>query len=400
MPLTDAEIRNFEPREKRYLVTDGRGLSLDILPSGYKSWIYRYTLNGKAEKVVLGPYPDLTLRAARDKRDKLAVDVVGGKSPAAAKKASREGRGGQQTVRVFGDRYYREQVTRNRKNPAAVLRYLEREIYPSFGDKLLTEVTPLDVQLLVYRKRDSGREPAAIIIRQVIKLLFDYAIHEQQATINPATMVATRYIGRARKRSRAMSPKEIRLYLSTLYDSDLRRQFKLALHILLLTLKRKSELLLARWEHVDLDKGEWIIPEQNSKNAKAQTVYLSVQVTEMFRELRTLAADSELVLPGRSNRRRPYAPSSLNHALATLTFHMEHTTVHDLRRSAATLLTEHGFDKDVIEKALAHEKEGIRAVYIQAEYAEPRKRMLQWWADYVDGVLNDSKVVVGNFGAA
>ena len=76
-------------------------------------------------------------------------------------------------------------------------------------------------------------------------------------------MVATRYIGRARKRSRTMSPKEIRLYLRTIYASNMRRQFKLALHILLLTLKRKSELLLARWEHVDLDRGEWTIPEQH-----------------------------------------------------------------------------------------------------------------------------------------
>ena len=77
---------------------------------------------------------------------------------------------------------------------------------------------------------------------------------------------------------------------------------------------------------------------------------------------------------------------------------MDPVTVHDLRRTAATLLTEHNFDKDVIEKALCHERQGIRAVYVVAEYAEQRKRMLQWWADYVDGVVNESKIVVGNFG--
>jgi site-specific recombinase XerD len=127
-----------------------------------------------------------------------------------------------QTVRQFGDRYYREQGVGNRKNPTQLERYLEREIYPAFGDKLLKDVTALDVQALVYRKRDNGREAAAIMIRQVIKLLFDYAIHEQAATINPATMVATRYIGRARERSRTMSAKEIRLYLRTIYESNMR----------------------------------------------------------------------------------------------------------------------------------------------------------------------------------
>jgi integrase len=70
---------------------------------------------------------------------------------------------------------------------------------------------------------------------------------------------------------------------------------------------------------------------------------------------------------------------------------MDPVTVHDLRRTAATLLTEHGFDKDVIEKALSHERQGIRGVYILAEYAEQRKRMLQWWADYVNGVVNESR---------
>jgi hypothetical protein len=127
MPLTDIQIKALQPRDKRYLVSDGRGLSLDVLPSGFKSWIYRYTLNGKAEKVTLGPYPDLTLKLAHDKRDKLAAAVVVGQSPAAEKKARREGRGGHQTVRQFGDRYYREQVVRNRKNPTEIERYLERE---------------------------------------------------------------------------------------------------------------------------------------------------------------------------------------------------------------------------------------------------------------------------------
>jgi len=79
---------------------------------------------------------------------------------------------------------------------------------------------------------------------------------------------------------------------------------------------------------------------------------------------------------------------------------MDPVTIHDLRRTAATVLTEHGFDKDVIEKALAHERQGIRAVYVLAEYAEQRKRMLQWWANYVEGMMNESNIVVGNFKTA
>ena len=382
------------------MVSDGRGLSLDILPSGKMSWLYRYFLNGEYGRVSLGRYPDLTLKAARGKRDELAAQVASGKSPALEAKERRAGLSTNPTVRDFGERYYKEQVLRRWKNPKAIRRYLDNEIYPTFGEKVLKDVNALDVQALVYRKRDNGRIQAAIQLRNVIKQMFDYAIETRLVTINPAAMVATRYIGKARKRARVLTPKEIRLYLHTIYQSNIRRQFKLALHIILLTLSRKSELLLARWKHVNFEAGEWLIPDENAKTGKPHIVYLSTQVAAMFQELKALAGDSELVLPGRSSLSRPFAKNALNKALEGLTFDMDPLTIHDLRRTGATLLTEHGFNRDVIEKALSHEAAGIRAVYIVAEFADQRKKMLQWWGDYVDGIVNESKVIVGNFGGS
>lgn len=254
------------------------------------------------------------------------------------------------------------------------------------------------MQGLVYRKRDNRRVAAAMQLRNVLKQMFDYAVEMRQVTVNPAAMVAARFIGKASKRSRVLTPHEIRLYLRTIYQSNMRRQFKLALHIILLTLTRKSELLLARWKDVDLDKGESLIPAEHSKGSKPHLVFLSTQVTAMFRELNALAGESELVLRGRGSHTRPFAKNALNKALEGLPLEMDPLTIHDLRRTGARLLTEKGFNKDVIEKALSHEREGIRAVYILAEYAEQRTQMLQWWANYIDGLMNESKVIVGNFG--
>jgi integrase len=400
MALTNAQIRGLKPKASRYLVSDGRGLSLDVLPSGKMSWLFRYRLNASYEKVVLGRYPDLTLKAARAKRDDLASQVAEGKSPAQDIKKAKAGTATVPTVREFGDRYFQEQVIRNWKKPAHIRRYLDNEIYPTLGDKFLKEITALDVQAIVYRKRDNGRTSAAIQLRGVMKQMFDYAIEVQLVTMNPAAMVATRYIGKARKRSRVLSPQEIRLYLYTIYQSNIRRQFKLALHTLLLTLARKSELLQARWQQVDFDAGEWLIPEENAKTGKPHVVYLSTQVVAIFQELKVLAGESELVLPGRSTIKKPFAANALNKALEGLTFDMDPLTIHDLRRTGATLLTEKGFNRDVIEKALSHEKQGIRAVYILAEYAAERKKMLQWWADYVNSIVNESKVIAGSFGGA
>ncbi len=398
MLLTDAKIKALKPQANRYLVSDGDGLSLDVLPSGKMSWLYRYRSAGRQEKVSLGQYPAVSLKAARQARLEKAVQVASGRSPATEKKQARAGRASNPTVRAFGERFYEEQAVPNWKDPKTIRRYLDNEIFPTLGDKQLNDVTALDVQGLVYRKRDNGRVAAAMQLRRVIKQIFDYALEVQLVTLNPAAMVATRYIGKARKRSRVLTPAEIRLYLRTIYQSNIRRQFKLALHIILLTLARKSELLLARWEHVNFENGEWLIPAQNAKTAKPHIVYLATQVAEMFGELKALAGGSELVLPGRSSLKKPFAKNALNQAVDGLTFDMDPLTIHDLRRTGATLLTEHGFNRDVIEKALSHEHQGIRAVYIVAEYADQRRKMLQWWADYVDLTVNESKVIVGNFG--
>ncbi len=238
MALTDAGIKALKPRDGRYIVTDGRGLSLEVLPSGRMSWLYRYRLDGKYGKVNLGRYPDLPLRTAREKRDELAGKVAKGESPAEERKRARAGLTTNPNVREFGERYYKEQVLRRWKDPKTIRRYLDNEIFPTLGERLLKDVTALDVQALVYRKRDNGRVQAAMQLRNVLKQMFAYAIETQLMTVNPAVMVATRYIGKARKRSRVLTPKEIRLYLRTIYQSNIRRQFKLALHIILLTLSR------------------------------------------------------------------------------------------------------------------------------------------------------------------
>jgi integrase len=393
------QIRAFKPRKNRYLETDGRGLSLDILPSGKKSWLYRYRLNGRQEKVILGSYPDLSLRDAREKRDRLAQIVAKGKSPAQEKTLARAGRSNAPTVAEFASRFYDEQVAKQLKKPRDILRYLNVEIGPHLRAKLLEDVTVLDCQHAIYRKRDKGHITTAIHLRGVLKRLFDYAIELQLVTMNPAQMVATRYIGKLRRRTRALGASEIRTFLRTVYGADIQRQFKLALHLILLTMVRKSELLLARWEHVNFETAEWFIPAANTKTGAEHIVPMSTQVAEMFRELEAIAGDSELVMPGRSSLRKPVCVNTLNKSLEGLTFDMPAFTIHDMRRTASTILHGNGFKPDVVEVALGHRIGGIRGIYNVQDYAAERKKMLQWWADFVDALVSERTVLMGNFGA-
>jgi integrase len=396
--LTDTGIRALKPRETRYLVTDGRGLCLEVLPSGKLSWLYRCRFKGRPEKVSLGRYPDLSLKAARCERDKQATLLAGGRSPAEEKRLAKMAVTRDCDLSEFAERYYHDIVLRDRKDPRNIRRYLENEILPALGSKLLSQVTAADVQTLVFRKRDNGQESAAAEVRSLIKRIFDYAVVCGAAQANPATALPTRFITKVRSRTRALTPDEIRIYLHTLYRSNIRRQFKLALHLILLTLVRKSELILAQWKDVDLERGEWNIPAENSKTEQPHTVYLSRQATELFQELNALAGGSVWVMPGRSGLSKPFSHNAMNQAMGSITFEIPPFTIHDLRRTSSTQLHEKGFPSDVIEKALNHQIKGVRGVYNRAEYAEQRRQMLQFWADYVEALVTEKDILVANFG--
>jgi integrase len=384
MSLTDFKIKSLKPQGRRYSLSDGRGLNLEIQPSGTASWQFRYRFNGKLEKISIGKYPMITLKEARAKRDELAMMVFRGESPLKQKQLEKLAVANSSTVQDFCERYFKEVIQRDRKDSIQLRRYLDKEIYPAFGSRPMKDVTAQDVQRLVFSKRDNGFESAAAQIRNLVKRVFDYAIVCGLVTINPALATPMRFITRARPRTRALSPDEIKTYLDVLYRSNIRRQFKLSLHIILLTLVRKSELLLARWENIDFEHSEWLIPETNSKTGKPHTVYMSRQVKEMFEEMRTLCRESELVLPGRGTLRRPFAKNALNKALEGVNIPIAPFTIHDLRRTGSTILHEQGFSSDVIEKALNHSIGGVRGIYNRAQYSEQRRQMLQAWADYVD----------------
>jgi len=395
--LTDTTIRTLKPKQTRYRVTDGRGLILEVLPSGRLSWMFRYRFQGRPEKVTIGRYPEFGLKAARSERDRLASMAAHGKSPAREKQLAKTAQAADSTVQEFAERYFGEVVVRDRKDPRNQRRYLDNEILPAFGKKILRDVTAADVQALVFRKRDNGKESAAADMRNLIKRMFDYAVVCGAVQMNPALALPVRFITKARARTRTLSPGEIRVYLHTLYQSNIRRQFKLALHLILLTLVRKSEMVLAKWKDVDMEAGEWQIPVENSKTGQPHIVYLSKQASDLFVELKSLAGESLWVMPGRSSLAKPFSHNAMNQAMGSITFKIAPFTIHDLRRTGSTLLHEKGFSSDVVEKALNHTIGGVRGVYNRAEYAEQRRKMLQFWGDYVEGLASEQKILEESF---
>lgn len=402
MALTDIGLKALRPKGKVYVVTDGEGLYIEVSPSGRLVWRYRYRLNGKTEKVTFGKYPALSLRAARVMREAAASYVVMGRSPAREKQLAKVAASEETSLAQFAARYIREVQSRDRKNLTMPLRYLEKDILPFIGNKRVGDITTDDVRAVIWRKKDHGFDAAAGQVRGMLKRLLDYAVTCGLARVNPVLALPMRHVHRSVSRDRALEPDEIRQFLYATLESNMRRQFKIALRLLLLTMVRKSELLLARWADVHWEVAEWHIPVEHSKTGKPHIVYLSSQAVALFKELQALAGGSELVLPGRGTLTKPFAHNCINTALKKSLQGQEIPafTIHDLRRTASTLLHENGWASDVVEKALNHTIGGVRGVYNRAQYASQRRAMLQFWADYIECLMGNNKVVLANFGGA
>jgi len=401
MALSDTKLRKLKAREKPYQLADGRGLFIEVNPGGKKTWRLRYRLNDRQEKVTLGEYPSHTLAEARQWCEECRAMVAKGDSPMMARRVEKAGLKEPDKVEPFARQWLAEVVEKTNKNPRNIRRVLEKDVIPSIGKKHLSGVTVADILSITDRIKARGSDQSALLTRNILKRLFSYAIARQKVTENPAAAIEARYVATAKSRDVALTSKELGKLLRAIYTSSMRRSNKLALHLLILCMVRKCELINARWDEFDFEKSEWHIPGDRMKKDKPHIVYLPVQATAMFEELKSLASKSDYVLPSCGSLRKSISSSTLNAAIRTLDLDIRDFVIHDFRRTASTHLHEAGFNSDWIEKALAHEQRGVRGVYNRAEYADQRKEMLQWWADFVDSQIEEGrKVVIGRFGKA
>ena len=395
--LTDVKIRSLKPRERAYQLADGDGLVLEVRPNGQRAWLYRYRLYGRQEKLSLGTYPTLSLAAARAAHLDARKLVLAGRSPVQAKQAEKRRLSDDlQIVRGLAKAYLEDQVA-SLASAARARRYVERYVLPAIGGKFLQEVTPADCVAIVERIKRRGTPAVARKVLEQLRGLFAYAVDRHLLVLNPAAQVrAAKIIGVKPSRDRVLSKTEIGQLLTAADGFPTSQSNRLAFKLILLTLCRKGELVKARWEHVDLEEGEWRVPAENAKNRQEHIVYLSGQACTVFAQLRGLAGSSSWVLPGRDPTKH-VSITTLNQVTFVMRQRgetwLDDIHIHDLRRTASTHLHEMGWASDVVEKALNHTIGGVRGVYNRARYAAQRREMLQAWADFVEGLLAGAEVV-------
>ena len=398
--LTDSKIKSLKPKAKIYKVADRDGLYVSVTPTGTITFRYDYRLNGRRETLTIGKYGDdgINLAEARDKLMIARKQVSEGISPAGEKRNQKNMIRNAERFSSFAEKYLEEVKLAESTKALRVATY-ERDIKSTFGNRLMTEISTDEIRHHCNKIKDRGAPSTAIFVRDLIANIYRYAIQRGHKFANPADEIANSSIATFKKRERVLTPREIKLFFNTLENTQSDFALKKAVKFILLTLVRKGEIINATWDEIDFKNKIWTIPAERMKAKRTHNVYLSEQALDLIVAFQIYSEGSPYLLPGRINRGQPIANSSLNRVIANCINainkdekRIDYFTVHDLRRTGSTLLHEMGFNSDWIEKSLAHEQQGVRAVYNKAEYAEQRKEMMQQWADQVDEWINGNSL--------
>lgn len=391
--LTDIAIKSLKPKEKPYKVADRDGLYVTIAPTGTKTFRYDYRVNGRRETLTIGRYGryGISLANAREKLIDAKKLVSDGISPAKEKKRAKARSKKEGTFAELANRWLEDSEmsdsTRDMRRSI-----LSRDLIPAFGKYTIREVTSEDLRQLCEKIKKRGAPSTALHVREFTKLIYAYANLTGTRIENPADGVDPRSIARVRPRDRALSPLEIRILYRVLDEVRANPTLILGVKFILLTMKRKSEVGRATWDEINFQDAVWTIPKSRMKTDLDHNVYLSHQALDILVALKTCAGGSKYVFPSRYDSFRPVSNATFNritdsaHKLAAeIELPLEPFTIHDLRCTGSTLLNELGFNRDWIEKSLAHEdRRTSRGVYNKAEYADQRRHMMQEWADMID----------------
>ncbi|HXV83060.1 MAG TPA: integrase arm-type DNA-binding domain-containing protein [Candidatus Binatia bacterium] len=404
MPLTDVKIRTTKPNGKAFKLFDSGGLYLELGPAGGKYWRWKYRFAGKEKRLAFGVYPDVSLKAAREKRDKARQQLAAGIDPGEARKAEKQAQAGAEAFEAVA----REWHTKFSPNwvPShgdRILRRLDNDVFPWVGKRPISDIRAPEVLALLRRIESRGALETAHRAMQNCGQIFRYAVATGRAERDP-TGDLRRALPSPKEKHHAsiLEPKRITELLRAIDGYQGFLVTKCALRLAPLVFVRPGELRKAQWPEIDLEKAEWRIPAERMKMREHHIVPLSRQAVEILREVEPLTNRPmpsrpnapRYVFPGARTRERPMSENAILAALRRMGYTKEEMTGHGFRSMASTLLHEQGWNHQAIERQLAHaERNSVSAAYNFAEHLSDRRKMMQDWADYLDGLKVTSDVI-------
>ena len=390
--LTEARIRSARPKERPYKLRDGGGLYLLITPTDAKQWRLRYVLGGRESMLSLGTYPATSLKAARAKRIELRAALEAGKDPAAERRTERANSAN--SFETIAREWLAKQSFAPKTMAKAVWTF-EDLLFPYIGSRPVSALTPPELLEVFRRLERRGKHETAHRSKQRVGQVLRYAIATGRAERDPtADLRGALAPIKVTNRGAVTDPREVAQLLRALDGYQGHPIVEAALKFAPLVFVRPGELRGAEWAEIDLDTAEWRIAAHRMKMRRPHLVPLAKQAVVILREIEPLTGRGRYVFPSPLSAQRPLSDNALTAALRRIGYTGDQMSWHGFRAMASTLLNELGFPPDVIELQLAHqERNEVRAAYNRAQRLEERRKMMQAWGDYLDGLRVGSNVL-------
>lgn len=407
--LTDTAIRGAKPKAKPYKLGDTLGLFLLVQPSGGKLWRFKFRVDGKEKKLALGTYPEVSLAAARERRDTARKALTNGIDPAREKQRAKARKliDNGNTFDIVAGEYF-EKRRRDGKPwaPATLAKneYLRAMLSAGMGDMPVAELQPADILATVRKIEARGTLESARRALQLAGCVLRYAVATARLSSDPSRDLRGVLITpESKHRAAILEAPAVGELLRAIDGYAGHVSTKLALSLAPHVFVRPGELRQARWEEFDLEEAVWTIPAAKTKMRRPHTVPLSKQALAIIMQAKALTSRTDgLVFPSVRSSARPISENTLNAALRRLGYTSDEMTAHGFRSTASTLLNEARDPKtkrslwkaDAIERALAHgDNDKVRGTYHRGQHWEERVEMAQWWSDYLDDLRKGADIL-------
>jgi integrase len=396
--LTDTEIKKAKAKEKAYSMGDGGGLYLWVKPTGGKLWRWSYRFEGKEKLMSFGKYPDVSLALARDRHTEARKLLVTGIDPMAQRKIEKKvqkvsSENSFQSVYLRWMEYWQD--GKSPRHVDSVRRRMAADILPCLGARPIAKIEAPELVAMANAIQDRGARDIAKRALETVGQVFRYGIAHGLATRNPATEIRPSDILKSTPKTNyaRIDAKELPTLLRRIEVYQGKQVTRLAMKLMAMTFVRTTELIEAKWTEFDLENARWDIPTERMKMRTPHIVPLARQALEVLEMLRDFTGSNKWLFLGDLNPAQPMSNNTILKALERMGY-KGRMTGHGFRGLASTILHEQGYAHEHIELQLAHApRNAVSAAYNHALYLEPRVRMMQDWADFLERTQRGGKVL-------
>ena len=398
IPLSETKARTAKPDVKEYKLFDGGGLHLLVTPSGGKLWRMKYRFAEKEKLLSFGPYPEVTLSEARQKREDARKQIINGIDPGALRKAQKEAdTAAADTFEVIAREWHSKfSGTWSEVHATTLKERLEKDLFPYLGTRPIAEIKPMELLTVLRRIESRGALDTAHRIRFMCGQIFRYAVATGRAERDPAAdlrgaLPPVKYGHRAAP----TDPKKLAPILRAIDDYEGSFVVKCAMQLQAMTFVRPGELRHAEWSEIDFETATWNIPGERMKMKEPHIVPLAKQAIAVLKELQPLTGSGRYLFPCHRSPLRCMSDNAINAGLRRMGFEKDEICGHGFRATAQTILDEVlRVRPDLIEHQLAHAvRDANGRAYNRTSFIDDRRKMMQTWAYYLDGLKAGAKVI-------